>query len=104
MHLAAHRRTSRSPLDWTSAVLSQARVIDLTLNTCGLFKSQLLAAPLWQCSWPTKVVMNELERRFLKLHFVAFISAVLLLNGAERITGLNVDDDGHLVPTLGITA
>ena len=66
-----------------------------------LIKAQLMAGLESNCSKLSKTVINELERRLLRRQqvsrFATFLSAVILLNSVERITGFyrSMDTEGQ---------
>ena len=91
-----HYNTDKAPqhlpesVSWSTS--EQHTQLALTSLSFGLIKTQLLAAIESRCSKLAKTVINELERRLLQRQqvsrFSTFISAVVLLNSVERITGL----------------
>ena len=65
----------------------------------ALIKLQLMAAVEARCSKLGKSIVNELERRLLQRQqvsrFATFLSAVILLNSIERMTGFYLSFEGN---------
>ena len=81
---------------------SSCRIIPESSFSHRLIQSQLAVAIESRCSKLSKTVMNELERRLLQRQqvsrFATFLSAVILLNCVERMTGLYRSLDSDELP------
>jgi len=93
-------------IDWSSG----AEAMPHGSHSYALIKSQLLAATESRCSKLAKIMINELERRLLQRQqvsrFATFMSAVILLNCVERISGFYCafDHNGKFVTAHGFTS
>jgi hypothetical protein len=86
-------RLQPEEIDWSNSERAERTGNIPTSSTSHqLIRAQLMAAIESRCSKLSKTVMNELERRLLQRQqvsrFATFLSAVILLNAVELMTGL----------------
>ena len=91
-------------LEWANSEgAERSSEISSSSTTYQLIRAQLMASIESRCSKLSKAVMIELERRLLQRQqvsrFATFLSAVILLNAVELMTGLYRPFDNAAVPT-----
>jgi hypothetical protein len=107
LHVRYNPSKSAQAQVWPDDATPSSFTLPLDPRSLGLIHSQLMAATESACHRLSKAVMNELERRLLQRQqvsaFATFISAVILFNCIERITGFYHSLDPSPVDTITTT-